>query len=245
MDLPDIFEKFAGYLDFVLDLVLCQPLTRFAAHGAIHPDAVAYLLSGILMAYVIGPKTGTGGSASNGAQPTAGEAPELLRGRYVLIGILTTLAAGLTFHGFVLLHVRIFGGYAMGSVRETVNAMFLFNSVHVPLEALLKRLDEVSKWFRELGGGWSRLGRTAAIVALIVRLVTLYYVLYVFAAVHVIEVRNVIVPVLAEVVLVVPALLVFFYKLEQRIQYERIKPFLDRFVAALKERREREKRSDG
>ena len=201
MDVKGLFDVLAGYLDFLVDTLMLRGMHKYARSGEINPVLVSYFVAGVFVAYLISSVRRVPGyeqvleeDQSHSSSPDTPDAqhaskqpledPKEVDPSDMASFVLLSIMGGLLFHGFLLVYDKVIGKIEIGSVKDTLNAVFAYNAIYHPFNAALK---QVSKALRVI----ARAGRACALVAamLFFLIAAFYfggiiYFLYPLAAVH-------------------------------------------------------------
>jgi len=212
MEVKALFEILAAYLGFVIDFVLSRGMERYARLNALSPQLVSYFVAGVFIAYLIAKARrfpgyeGFGETQTLPEKPTEANTPEIEATGAVASNenknvtaapapaqdapdmaafVLMCFGGALLFHAWLYIYSNAIFHAKLGSVKDTLNAVFAYNAVYFPLDAAIRK---ARNWLQT---SVASLSRGCAIVAMLLLfllvlpyLAILYYLDYALAAVH-------------------------------------------------------------
>jgi hypothetical protein len=196
-DIKGLFDGLAKYLDFLVDMFLFQGVEKYAKHGEISGDLVAFFGAGLLIAYLVAamnkipgyepvPETQSGKSAAEqSSQPPKSEdsgkdpVSSSDMAQFAILSILGGLAA----HGFLILYSKAFKT-PIGSVKETLNAVFAYNALYHPFDALSEHVRRGAKAIPVATKGAFIVAGLMLLIVGLSRFLSSVYLIYAMAALH-------------------------------------------------------------
>jgi hypothetical protein len=164
-DAGGFFEILANYLNFSIDFLRLRGMDAFRLKGSIDKDLVAYFVAGVTVAFLVATikrmptydeMTSRLLAGKNSA--AAGETPEAAveissDKAQIAFFVLTSIVGACFFHGILILYSRWIHPFPHGGIKDTLNGIFAFNAVYIPLDALLKKTQQFLKTVGKAGGG--------------------------------------------------------------------------------------------
>lgn len=207
MDITELFDIFARYIDFSIDFLSFNGMERYSQSNSINPDLTAFFIFGLTIAYLIARATKVPGyesiirkssSASDIAQAEAKKNNQ--DNSDLILFAVMSVGGALIFHLVVAATQSIGQNMQLGSIKDTINAVLAYNAVYYPLNSLAMRLfhrEGLPAFIPLIRRRSVALGCFALLFLLIVAFYggSLIYLVYAFISVHGIEVGSVIVPV--------------------------------------------------
>lgn len=164
-DAESLFEILANYLNFSIDFLRLRGMEDFQALGSIDKDLVAYFVAGATVAFLMATikrlptydevtnrllagKIFPKGPESVEIMPEAGSDKA-----QIVAFVAISVVGACFFHGILILYARWVHTFPIGSIKDTLNGIFAFNAVYMPLDALLKKAQQILKTIAKAGGG--------------------------------------------------------------------------------------------
>jgi hypothetical protein len=163
-DTEGIFEILANYLNFSIDFLRLRGMDGFRLKGAIDKDLVAYFVAGVTMAFLMATikrmpsydemtSRLLAGKASLKTAPVSEEAAEDSSDKAQIAAfVLISVVGSCFFHGTLILYSRWIHTFPHGGIKDTLNGIFAFNAVYLPMDALLKKVQQLLKTLGKAGG---------------------------------------------------------------------------------------------
>jgi hypothetical protein len=202
MDVEGLFKTLADYLNFTIDFLLLRGFEKYARMGKVSPELVSYFVVGVLVAYLIASMRKPPGYADRVTPEDRGEpeaqatpaprgegkegGPDPLSGQMraeMAQFALMSVVFGMLFHVLLVVFNWFFGG-EIGTVKDTLNAIFAVNAAYNPLNALLKQAGRVADVVAPISLGWRLLAGAVHLLAAAVHFGCTFYWLYALSTVH-------------------------------------------------------------
>jgi hypothetical protein len=196
VDVKNLFDGLAKYLDFLLDLFLLSGVQKYAKQGEVSGELVSFFVAGLLVAYLVSgidrvpgyetllkhsaPRPGGKKPRTNFGQKSDDPISKPDMAQFAIVSIL----GGLLLHGFLLVYAQLAGDPRIGSVKETLNAVFAYNALYHPFNAVALQLQRGA---RSLAGTTRAASILAAVTMLLIAVAhgaTVIYLIYPLAALH-------------------------------------------------------------
>jgi hypothetical protein len=195
MDIKGLFDGLAKYLDFLIDLCLLQDIGKYAKQSQISPDLVSFFVVGLLVAYLVTAikhlpgyepmlktaSTATGMETAAAAQDHTKD--PVIKHDMAQFALMSILGA-LLLHGFLTLWSQFPGTPKLGSVHETLNAVFAYNAFYHPFNALALQSQRGLKALVGINRRTSLFAAGMMFLVAIFYCVTLVYLLHPLAVLH-------------------------------------------------------------
>ena len=165
-DAEGFFEILANYLNFSIDFLRLRGMDEFHLKGSIDKDLVAYFVAGVTVAFLLAnikrlpsydemtSRLLAGKTASSPDADKLEAAPEASSDQAQIAAfVLISVVGSCFFHGILILYSRWIHTFPHGGIKDTLNGIFAFNAVYIPLDALLKKAQQFLKRLGQAGGG--------------------------------------------------------------------------------------------
>lgn len=207
--IDQLFEVLSGYLNFIIDLLFFGDISKYSKIGVIDPTIFSYFITGSVFAFIFANSKKIPGYLKYTKETSAtGDKDSSIKEIEVASFVFLSVFGAMIFHFVLFVYNSILGKEMIGNIKDTLNAVFAYNALYHPINAILQR---ISNFLNEIARKYNFSKFLIIMVAILLFIISLtyfaslIYLLYCLAVLHDTSILYMIGPAL---ILIIPTLIV-------------------------------------